>query len=239
MNKEEFLKHRAALEEKKRQRSVDDKAFDLVEGSKKIDLFNNNTVKPFSEMNMEELSNTAKILSKNPGGRPQAPSDLRGKDRTNWYKKNFTHPLTGQTLEGYMQENGLDAKTAFKKFDSITKNLSNDLRDEIRIKTGTKLDLLKLAINDENIGNFLGVTNEMKNNQHIFHASKIDVDLSNQSSFAQGYLENITTNKIRPILNNYIDQLGYQSFNQINQNLVNQGDKRVIPWEIGELWNKE
>mgnify|MGYP003134956557 CR=1 FL=1 len=222
--------------------ALDEKVFDLVEGGEKINLFTNQTEKPISEMDITELSNAAALLSNNPGGRPQAPRDLRGKDRVNWHKENFVHPLTGQTFGDYIEDSGLDIRTAFNEFDDITKNLKHDLKDEIRIKTGTKLNLLKVAINDENIGNFLGVTDEMKNNQHLFHTPEIDTELSKQSSTAQKYFLNRKINEVTPILNSFIDQLGYGVFNETNQHFVKQGtinDEYGIPWEMGKFWDKE
>jgi hypothetical protein len=68
MNKEEYLKHMAAIEAKKKSRATNSKAFDLVEGGEKINLFEDK-IKPINEMDLGELANAAEILT-NYGGLP-------------------------------------------------------------------------------------------------------------------------------------------------------------------------
>ena len=185
MKREEYLKHMATREQRFGSKSVNNKAFDLVEGGEKINLFEDK-IKSINEMDLGELAEAAEILT-NYGGLPSGkdiPEELQGEDRRQWYMNNAVNPLTGETLSDYMKDNGLDFHTARRQFSKEVSSLNKNLKEEIRIKTGTKLDLLDLALSDERIGNFLGVNEKMKSRVIERDMSKSE-GWSKQSSFAQ------------------------------------------------------
>ena len=206
--------------------------FELVEGGEKINLFEDK-IKSINEMDLDELANTAEILT-NYGGLPSGkdiPEELTGQDRQQWYMNNAVNPLTGETLSDYMKDNGLDFRTGRSAFRKEVMAIGENVREQIRVKAGTKVDLFKLAINNEKIGNFLGVTEEMKSNRDMFSIPD-NPEWSKQSDFAQRTAMNEVFQILEPQLDNYIDQLGYGSYRQLNKQ---RPDK--FPWESGQMLN--
>ena len=213
----------------------DNQVFDLVEGGEKIDLFTDNTVKPISKMNLGELAEAAEILT-NYGGLPSGkdiPEELQGEDRRQWYMNNAVNPLTGETLSDYMKDNGLDFRTGRNAFRKEVMAIGENVKEQIRVKGGTKIDLFKLAIDNEKIGNFLGVTEEMKANRDHFWIDNQAPGMDRQTPMAQKTMLNVTKrDALDPLLNKYMSQLGYSTYMQLNQQ---QPDK--FPWEAGQMWN--
>jgi hypothetical protein len=113
-----------------------------------------------------------------------------------------------------MKDNGLDFRTGRDLFRKEVVALSGNVKEQIRVKSGTKLDLFNLAISNEKIGNFLGVTEKMK----ILGKEWFEKDFERDKDSKQFGSGEIVKNQIRYStfgghayqLDDFMKALGYQ-----------------------------
>ena len=227
--RDKYLKHMESRKERLGSKSTDDKVFDEVEGGKSIDLFEDDREKKIEDMDIEDLSSLANKFNMSKP-MPTAKDIPEGTDdRRGWIAENTVHPITGQTMSSYMSDNGLSFGEANSKFKKEIKISKEQLMAAIKKEGNTQIGVLELAVTNDDIGEFLGVTDEHKHFYEYWEKTytngggTLSQDTeSTQSQFGSKGVRRTSINQVvTPKLDSFMAQLGYPRV------------KYAAPWNTG------